>query len=308
MLHAQLPTPADVKSKRHETTAPDGSVVGLSWYTKNDSDAESAVLYTHGGGMILSNVGIYDGPVSRYVSATGVPFLSVEYRYAPEFPAPIPVTDCYAGLEWLAANSAKLSVEPNRIAIMGDSGGSGVAASLAIYSRDRSGPPIAKQILIYPMLDDRNITPDPELVDFATWNYDDNATGWGALLGESRGSADVSSYAAAARLTEFAGLSRRIRSRGAGHLSGREHRLRTTLVAAGVSTELHVHRAVPHPFDALAPIRKSHNARALIAVAWRKACDTERPQPTASEAARRPLLSSSRSPAHAHPGRTRPLS
>jgi len=60
------------------------------------SNPGSAVLYAHGGGMILSNVGIYDGPVARYVSGTGVPFLSVEYRYAPEFPAPTPVTDCYA--------------------------------------------------------------------------------------------------------------------------------------------------------------------------------------------------------------------
>jgi acetyl esterase/lipase len=66
--------------------------------------------------MIQSNVEIYDRPVARYVSATGVPFLSVEYRYAPEFPAPIPVTDCYAGLQRLVDNASELGVDPSRIA------------------------------------------------------------------------------------------------------------------------------------------------------------------------------------------------
>jgi len=88
--------PADVSITDLETTAEDGTSILLRWYAKNGSNPGSAVLYVHGGGMILSNVGIYDGPVARYVSGTGVPFLSVEYRYAPEFPAPTPVTDCYA--------------------------------------------------------------------------------------------------------------------------------------------------------------------------------------------------------------------
>jgi acetyl esterase/lipase len=161
-----------------ETAAGDGATLLLRWYTKNASAPGSAVLYLHGGGMILSNVTIYDGPVARYVSATGVPFLSVEYRYAPEHPAPTPVTDGYAGLEWLVAHATELGVDPERIAIMGDSGGGGVAASLAIYARDYGAPAIAKQILLYPMLDDCNTMPDPELAAFATWTYDDNATGW----------------------------------------------------------------------------------------------------------------------------------
>lgn len=187
-----------------ETTAEDGAALLLRWYRKEGSAPGSAVLYAHGGGMILSNVGLYDGPVARYVSATGVPFLSVEYRYAPEFPAPTPVTDCYAGLQWLAANAAELGVDPTRIAVMGDSGGGGVAASLAIYARDQGGPAIARQVLIYPMLDDRNTTPDPQLVPFATWTYDDNTTGWGALLGAAAGGSDVSPYGAAARLENLA--------------------------------------------------------------------------------------------------------
>ncbi len=242
MLHGALPMPADVTITDLETTAEDGVSILLRWYTKDGVNPGSAVLYAHGGGMILSNVGIYDGPVARYVSATGVPFLSVEYRYAPEFPAPIPVTDCYAGLQWLATHAEELGVDPARIAIMGDSGGGGVTASLAVYARDQGGPSIARQILIYPMLDDRNTTPDPELVGVATWSYDDNATGWGALLGDAAGGPDVSPYAAAARLEDFTALPPAYIEVGARHLPGRGPGL-----CAAVGGCRRQHRAPPAP-------------------------------------------------------------
>ena len=64
---------------------------------------------------------------------------------------------------------------------MGNSGGGGVAAGLAILTRDRPGPKLARQILIYPMLDDRNVQSDTNLVPFMTWSYADNVTGWDAL-------------------------------------------------------------------------------------------------------------------------------
>ena len=74
-----------------------------------------------------------------------------------------------------------------------------VAAGLALLARDRGGPPVAAQVLVYPMLDDRTTVPDPLLAPLATWWYDDNATGWGALLGGDEGGEDVSPYAAPAR-------------------------------------------------------------------------------------------------------------
>ena len=252
--HGQLPTPTDVTIQDHETTTTDGATLLLRWYAKEGSAPGSAVLYAHGGGMILSTVAIYDGPVARYVSATGVPFLSVEYRYAPEHPAPTPVTDCYAGLQWLAEHAADLGVDPARIAIMGDSGGGGVAASLAIYARDQGGPPIAEQILIYPMLDDRNTEPDPALVPFLTWTYDDNITGWGALLGAAAGGPHVDAYGAAARLTDFHGLPPAYVEVGELDIFRDESvAYAQQLIAAGVSTELHLHPHIPYAAEALAP-------------------------------------------------------
>lgn len=197
-----------------------------------------------------------------------MPFLSVEYRYAPEFPAPTPVTDCYAGLQWLVAHAAELGVDPARIGIMGDSGGGGAAASLAVYARDRGGPAIARQILIYPMLDDRNTVPDPALDGFLTWSYDDNATGWGALLGDRLGGPDVTPYGAAARLEDFTGLPPAYIEVGELDIFRDEDiAYARRLLAAGVSTELHVHPYVPHAFEVLVP---------TAAVSSRSAADRHR--------------------------------
>lgn len=89
--------------------------------------------------------------------------LAVDYRLAPEFPHPVPVEDCYAALLWLVDHAGSLGVDLARIAVMGDSAGGGLAAGVSLLARDRMGPAIAKQILIYAMLDDRNTDPDPEV-------------------------------------------------------------------------------------------------------------------------------------------------
>jgi acetyl esterase/lipase len=253
-MHDALPSAADVVTQDFEAIASDGARLLLRWYVKTGSAPGAAVYYVHGGGMILSNVSIYDRPVSRYVSATGVPFMSVEYRYAPEYPHPIPVEDCYTGLRWLVDHAAELGVDAKRIAVMGDSGGGGVAAGLAILTRDRRGPKLARQILIYPMLDDRNIKPDPHLVPFMTWSYDDNVTGWDALLGTARGTAHASAYAAAARVTDPSGLPPTYIDVGELDIFRDEDiAYAQRLQAAGVSTELHVHPGVPHGWEVFAP-------------------------------------------------------
>ena len=125
-----------------------------------------------------------DLTVREYVAVSGVPMLVVDYRVAPEYPHPIPIDDCYAALQWLAEQRTMLGFDPARLAVMGDSAGGGLAAGVCLMARDRGGPAVAQQLLIYPMLDDRPSTPDPALIRFLTWTYDDNLTGWGALLGD----------------------------------------------------------------------------------------------------------------------------
>lgn len=252
-VSAAQPMPDDVTTTDFHATAADGAAILLRWYVKDGAQPGPAALYIHGGGMILGNVGLYDGPVARYVSRSGTSLLSVEYRYAPEHPHPIPVEDCYAGLQWLHAHAAELGVDPARIAIMGDSGGGGLAAGLAILARDRGGPAIARQILVYPMLDDRNTVPDPELVPFLAWSYDDNVTGWGALLGDAAGGPDVSPYAAPARLTDATGLPPAYIEVGQLDIFRDEDIAYAVLLGrAGVEVELHLHPGAPHAFEGFA--------------------------------------------------------
>jgi acetyl esterase/lipase len=104
-----------------------------------------------------------------YARDLGAVAVSVDYRLAPETCHPGPVEDCYAGLVWLAANAARLGVDPGRIAVTGESAGGGLAAALVLLARERGEVPIAFQHLVFPMLDDRTVTqadPSPFVGEF----------------------------------------------------------------------------------------------------------------------------------------------
>jgi acetyl esterase/lipase len=250
---AAQPTPTDVKVTDFHATIIDGAQVLLRWYVKDDAAPGPAALYLHGGGMIAGSVALYNGPVSRYVSDSGVPMLAVDYRLAPEHRYPTPVEDCYAGLQWLAEHAGELGVDPARIAVMGDSAGGGLAAAVALMARDRGGPAVSQQILVFPMLDDRNTSPDPEIAPFAVWSYDDNITGWSALLGDAIGSPEVLAYAAPARATDLAGLpSCYIEVGQLDIFRDEDLTYAQRLSLAGVPVEFHLRPGVPHEFETFA--------------------------------------------------------
>jgi len=258
----------DVEVGRRTLTTADGTTLALGWYhMPGRRHPGSAALYLHGGGMILGleHLGlVYDLAVREYVATSGVPMLVVDYRIAPEHPHPTPVEDCYAALRWLADNAATLGVDPGRIGVMGDSAGGGLAAGVCLLARDRGGPAIAQQLLIYPMLDDRAQTPDPQLLPYLTWTYDDNVTGWAALVGESAGADGVSPYAAPARATDLTGLPDTYIDVGDLDIFRDEDIMYARhLSDAGVPTELHLHPGCPHAFEALA--RRADVSRRAIA-------------------------------------------
>ncbi len=235
----------------------DGASLNATWYRRSSGEQPgSAVLYLHGGGMIFSldEMGaMYDLAVRRYVAGSGVPMLVVDYRVAPEHPHPTPVQDCYSALEWLAGQNDTLGFDADRLAVMGDSAGGGLAAGVCLMARDRGGPTVAQQLLIYPMLDDRPSTPDPALLHFLTWTYDDNLTGWGALLGDRAGGENVSPYAAPARAADLSGLPDTYIDVGDLDIFRDEDiAYARRLSGAGVPTEFHLHPGCPHAFEALA--------------------------------------------------------
>ena len=252
-LAAARPAVPQVHTERFEAIAEDGTPVPMCWY-RSATASGAAALYLHGGGMIygLDIVGaLYDSAVRSYVAASGVSMLMPDYRVAPEHPYPTPVQDCYAALGWLTEHATELGVDPARIAVMGDSAGGGLAAGVSLLARDRGGPAIAAQLLIYPMLDDRTPAPDSALAPLLTWSHEDNRTGWGALL---PGDGEVPAYAAPARESDVSGLPPTYVDVGDLDLFHTEAIGYATLLKAfGVPTELHVLPGCPHAFEALAP-------------------------------------------------------
>jgi acetyl esterase/lipase len=258
-----VPPTSGVATATYVATAPDGASLELRWYTTHNRGPGSAVLYAHGGGLIGGSLDRYDEVLSWYVAQTGVPFLAVDYRLAPEATGTMAAQDVFTGLTWLLEHAQELGVDPGRIAVMGDSGGAGPAAASAIIARDH-GITLARQILLYPMLDDRTLTPDPAREPFLTWTYDNNFTSWSALLGDQLGRDSVSPLAAPARLTDFAGLAPAYLD--VGDLDIFRDATITyarNLARAGVPIELHVHPGVPHGWERFAP--NSRAARRALA-------------------------------------------
>lgn len=214
-----------------------------------------AILHIHGGGFIVGEPIIEDIANRLAVQALGCALFSVDYRLAPETPHPGPLEDCYAALTYLAGHAAALGIDPARIGVMGESAGGGLAAGLALLARDRGGPRIGFQHLIYPMLDDRNCTsPDPHpLAGEFMWTRPNNHFGWSAYLGTAPGGPNVSPYAAPARAANLAGLPPAFISVGALDLFLEEDiEYARRLTRAGVPVELHVYPGAYHGYQ-LAP-------------------------------------------------------
>jgi acetyl esterase/lipase len=254
---AELPRRTEVARRDITLVSFDGEQVGARWYAPPPEASRGApgpaVVYLHGGGMISGGMALYDRTVAGYAADSGVPFLAVDYRLAPEHPHPAPVQDCLAALQWLHLQAASLGVDRTRVAVMGDSAGGGLAAATALLARDRDLP-LAQQLLIYPMLDDRNTSPDPLLQPFAGWTYDHLYTAWHALLGEDIGTDNVPASAAAARATDLAGVADAYIEVGELDLFRDECvDFAVRLARAGSSVELHVWRGCPHGFDRISP-------------------------------------------------------
>lgn len=249
----------DVEHTEYPFTAYDGKSISLHHFNKVPADSDggptSAILHIHGGGMITGNVEASIPMLATQVSKTRIPVFSVEYRLAPENVHPTPVEDCFAALHWLYNNATRFNVDKKRVAVMGESAGGGLAAGLTLLARDRGlSPPLAKQILIYPMLDDRTTRPNPTFSHCAVWTYDDNLAGWAALLGSKFGTDDVSPYAAPARAVNLSGLPKAYIDVGGRDIFRDEDlAYASRLAAAGLDVEFHLYPGVPHAFEFLAP-------------------------------------------------------
>jgi acetyl esterase len=163
------------------------------------------VVYFHGGGWVIGNLDVVDDPCRRLAAATGSVVVSVDYRLAPEHRYPAAFDDCYAATAWAAEHADELGGDPSRLAVAGDSAGGNLAAAVAIAARDRGGPELKAQLLIYPVID----------FNFGTDSYRDNGDGymlnkatmqwfWAHYLGAQDLGEDP--YACPSRASDLAGL------------------------------------------------------------------------------------------------------
>ncbi|MFF0011386.1 alpha/beta hydrolase [Streptomyces sp. NPDC005374] len=228
------------------------------------------IYHVHGGGMVLGNnrVGV-DSPLAWAKELDAV-VVSVEYRLAPEHPHPAPVEDVYAGLVWTAEHAEEIGGDPERIVIAGASAGGGLSAGLALLARDRKGPRAIGQLLMCPMLDDRNESPSThQMAGLGVWDRTANETGWTALLGELRGGPEVPAYAAPARAEDLTGLPPAFLDVGSAET------FRDEVVAyasriwqAGGVAELHVWPGGFHGFDGFAPQAALSQAARAAQLLW----------------------------------------
>lgn len=213
-----------------------------------------AVLHIHGGGMVVGTAdrAVADKPFLALEHDCVV--VSVDYRLAPETPFPGPQEDNYAALLWLAANAASLGVDPGRIVVMGESAGGGLAASLALMTRDRGGPHLAGQVLIYPMLDWRTGGPECPYANRHTgewvWTRAKNQYGWRALRGDYRPVDERKHWFSPALADDLSGVAPAYIATGALDLFLDEDLdYARRLVDCGVRTELHVYPGAIHAFE-----------------------------------------------------------
>lgn len=255
----RLPDATDVEQTFYYGQAPDGHKVPILAITKQGTRARgAAILHMHGGGMVLGTAEMYARQLRPFVSETGIPVFTVDYRLAPESNGTTLVEDCYTGLLWLHENAKTFNIDPARIAVYGQSAGGGLAAGVALLARDRKlEPPLAKQILVYPMIDDRNQGGNDAIEPFAFWKTADNITAWECVLGADKSGkpdADVSPYVAPARATTVAGLPPTYLDVGTLDIFRDEViNYGVRLLAENVETELHVYPGVPHAFEVIAP-------------------------------------------------------
>ncbi|MFG2310601.1 alpha/beta hydrolase [Streptomyces sp. NPDC048566] len=235
--------------------APDVALLVVSPTAPARNGPRPVIYHAHGGGMVLGTNRAGVEVVLEWARELDAVVVSVEYRLAPDHPYPAGVEDVYAGLLWTARHAAEFGGDPERIIVAGASAGGGLTAALALLSRDRGGPRPIGQVLMYPMLDDRNDTPSAhQMAGVGAWDRKANERAWTAVLGDARGGPDVPAYAAPARATDLSGLPPAFLDVGSAETFRDEVvGYAARIWQAGGVAELHVWPGGFHGFDAFAP-------------------------------------------------------
>ncbi len=164
--------PQGVESRGTQIFSQDGTPVPLTLYRPEGLDwAAPCLVYFHGGGFCLGDAGYIHRYAARYAQGAQCMVVFVHYRTSDTAPFPAPFWDCYAALEWVWDNAPKLRLDRARIAVGGDSAGGALAAACALRARDKGGPRLCFQLLVYPVTDCRMETASmTKYTDSPLWN------------------------------------------------------------------------------------------------------------------------------------------
>ena len=145
--------PEKVAKSEKRTIPGPGGQIPVQIYTPEGKAPFPVLVYFHGGGWTVGEIASWDSFCRSLCNASGCVTVSVDYRLAPEHKFPAGPEDCYAATDWVAKNAASLGGDPARVAVGGDSAGGNLAAAVSLMARDRGGPKIGFQLLIYPATD-----------------------------------------------------------------------------------------------------------------------------------------------------------
>ncbi|WP_430791139.1 alpha/beta hydrolase fold domain-containing protein [Actinoplanes sp. G11-F43] len=235
-------------------------------YRPRSDEPLPMVLYFNGGGFVVGSLSTSDS-ICRALS-TMVPcvVVSVGYRLAPEDPFPAAVEDCYAAVRWAVEHAAEFGADSRRVAVAGDSAGGNLAAAMALMARDRNGPELTTQVLVYPPLHSNMVSQSMlENKDPMFFNAHSSAWFWNHYLADP---ADGESpYASPLKAADHGGLPEAlimtgelcpVRDEGKAYANA--------MAAAGVPVEYHQYAGLPHGFLAVAAkLQTAREALGLIA-------------------------------------------
>lgn len=192
MASDAMPFPAGMTTSVSTTTSADGSKLKITRFVPLAVQQQSqgtapnrAIIWAFGGGLVAGSVAISFNVIANFAERTGTQVFAPDYRLAPEHPYPAALEDVYTCITWLQAHADEFNVDPARIVTLGQSAGGGLAAAAALKARNEGlTPPIAAQVLRYPMLDDRTqMDPQDPKFPFLVWTPHGNRLAWKAYLG-----------------------------------------------------------------------------------------------------------------------------